>query len=67
MRCRCHLDDLAQIHHGNARADVLDQAQVVRNEKIGELELPLQIDQQVDHLRLHRDVEGRHRFIQHEK
>ena len=35
----------------------------VRYEEIGQTEFALEVDQQVDHLGLHRDVEGRDRFV----
>ena len=63
-RGRSHLDDLPQIHHRDAAADVLDQPQIVRDEQVGQLQLLLQIHQQVDHLRLHRDVERRDRLVE---
>ena len=40
-------------------ADVLDDREVVRDEEVGEAELRLQVHEQVDDLRLHRDVERR--------
>ena len=46
---------------------MLDQPQVVRDEQVGQLQLLLQIHQQVDDLRLHREVERRHRFVEHQK
>ena len=58
-----HLDDAAEIHDGDAVADVLDHGEVVGDEQVGELELLLQVDQQVDDLRLDRDVERRHRLV----
>ncbi len=36
---RAELDDLAEIHDGDAVADVLDRAQVVRHEQVGQVEL----------------------------
>src|SRR5882757_7310053 len=44
-------------------ADMGDDGEVVRDEQIGEAVLALQVDQQVDHLRLDRDVDRRYRFI----
>lgn len=38
---RRNLDDVAQIHHSNAVADVFDNAQVVRNEDVRQLIFPL--------------------------
>ena len=43
--------------------DVPHQPQIVRNEQVGQLQLLLQIHQQVDDLRLDRDVERRHRLV----
>ena len=42
---------------------MLDDGDVVGNEEIGEAELALQIAEQVDDLRLHRDVERRNRLV----
>jgi hypothetical protein len=38
-------------------------AEVVRDEQVGEPELVLQVHQQVQHLRLHRNVERRDRLV----
>jgi hypothetical protein len=46
------LDDFSQIHHRDSTAEVLDQPEVVRDEQIRQIELLLQIDEQIDHLRL---------------
>ena len=43
--------------------DVLDDADVVRDEQVGQAELALQLAQQVQDLRLHRDVERRGRLV----
>ena len=63
LRGASHFDDPAQIHYGDAARNVTHQPQVVRNEQVGQLQLLLQIHQQVDHLRLDRDVERRHRLV----
>ena len=60
---RRQLDDAAEIHHGDAMADVLHHREIVRDEQVGDPELLLQVDHQVDHLRLHRHVERRHRLV----
>src|SRR6516164_1231586 len=39
----CRLDDAAEIHHGDATADMLDDGQVVRYEEISEGKFLLQI------------------------
>src|SRR5215472_8100282 len=46
---RGELDNAAEIHHGDTIADVLDDRQIVRDEKIRQPELALQVDQQIDH------------------
>jgi hypothetical protein len=58
-----HFDDLAEVHHRHARGDVLHHRQVVSDKDIGQAEAPLQVLQQVDDLRLDRDVERRHRLV----
>jgi hypothetical protein len=42
---------------------VAHHAQIVRHEQIGQAELILQIRQQVDDLRLYRDIKCRDRFV----
>ncbi len=49
----------AQKHHGNPMADTLDDRHVVADEQVGQPELLLQVEHEVDDLRLDRDVEGR--------
>ena len=57
------LHDAPKIHHSNAVADVLDYCEIMRNEKIGEVELVLQFRKQIDDLRLDRHVERRNRLV----
>ena len=64
---RADLDDLAEIHHGDTMADAFDDGHVVRDEEIGELHLRLQLEHQVDHLRLDRNVERRDRLVRHDQ
>ena len=45
-------DELAEIHHSDAVADMLHDREVVGDEQIGEPETALQVLQQVDNLRL---------------
>ena len=52
------LDDATVLHHGDVVGQVLDDAEVVSDEEVGDAELRLQVPQQVQDLRLHRDVEG---------
>ena len=58
------LDDRAQIHDRDARRDLAHHAQIMGDEDIGEVEPLLQIGQQVDDLRLHRDIERRDRLVE---
>ena len=51
------------LHDGDAVADAFDDAHVVADEEIGQTQLLLQFHQQVDHLRLDGNVEGRDGFI----
>ena len=57
------LDDLAEVHHRDPVGDVLHDAEVVRDEQVGQAELGLQVLQQVDDLRLDRDVERADRLV----
>src|SRR5918995_1459321 len=57
------LHDLAQIHHGHPVRDVLDHGEVVGYEDVGQVEFPLEVLQQVDDLRLDRDVECADRLV----
>ena len=60
---RCDLDDPAEVHHRDAIRDVADDREIVGDEHVGEVELALQLDQQVQHLRLDRDVERGDRLV----
>ena len=53
------LDDLAEVHDRDAVAEELDGREVVRDEEAGEAEVALEVAQQVEDRRLHRDVERR--------
>ena len=57
------LDNAAEIHDGDAVAEMLDHGEIVRDEEIGEAEPAAQLHEQVQHLRLDRDVERRHRLV----
>ena len=45
---------LTEIHHGNTIGEVAHYGEVVRDEQVGDAEAFLEVLQQVDHLRLHR-------------
>ncbi len=53
----------AEVHDEHVVRDMPDDAEVVRNEEIGEAEFVLQVGNEVQHLRLHRDVERRNRLV----
>src|SRR5215831_169051 len=56
---RCRLDDAAEIHDGDAPADMFDDRQIMGDEEISESKLLLQVFQQIDDLGLDRDVKRR--------
>ncbi len=55
---RGQFDDFAEIHHRDPVAHVLDHAEIVGDEEVGEPVLLLEFEKEVQHLRLHRDIEG---------
>ena len=57
------LHRVAEIHDEHVVRDVPHDAEVVRDEEVGEPELLLQVGQQVQHLGLDRDVERRDRLV----
>ena len=64
---RPDLDDLAEVHHADAVAHVLDRVDVVRDEQVRQVELVLQVVEQLQDLRAHRQVERRGRLVQHDE
>jgi len=56
-------NDFAEIHHHHAMADVLDHREIVRDEEIRDTMLLLQIAEQIDDLRLNRNVQRAHRLV----
>jgi hypothetical protein len=57
------LDDLAEVHDGNAVRCVADHGEIVRDEDQRQTKVALQILEQVDDLGADRHVERRDRFI----
>ena len=57
------LDDLAGVHHGDAVADAGDDAEVVGDQQHADVEPALQVGEQIEDLRLDRDVEGGGRLV----
>ena len=64
---RSLLDDLAEVHDGDAVAHVADDAEIVRDEDVGQPAPLLQIPQEVEHLGLHRDVERRDGLVEQQQ
>ena len=64
---RADLDHLAEIHHRHPVADEADHVEIVADEQVGEVELLLEVHQQVQHLGLHRFIQGRDRLIKHDE
>ena len=60
---RPRLDDAAQVHHRDPLGDLPHDGEVVGDEEVGQPAVALQVGQQVEHLRLHRDVERRDRLV----
>ena len=60
---RGDLDDRPEVHDGDAVGDVTHDREVVRDEEVGEVELRLERLEQVEDLRLDRDVERGDRLV----
>ncbi len=60
---RCELDELAEVHHGDAVAEKLDRSQVVRDEEAAEAHVALEVAQEVEDRCLNRHVERRHGLV----
>jgi len=58
-----HLYDLAAVEHGYPVADVLNNAEVVADEKVGDTGALLDLLQQREHSRLRCDVKRARRFV----
>ena len=56
-------DDPTEVHHRHPVGDVPHHRQVVGDEDVGDLQLLLQLVEQVEHLRLHGQVQRRHGFV----
>ena len=54
----------AEVHHHHLVGDVPHHREIVADEEIGEAELVLQVGEDVQHLRLDRDVERRYRLVE---
>ena len=63
-RVWAHLDDAAEVHDRNPVGDVLDHLEVVADEEVGEVQLLLDVEQEVEDLAAHGHVEGRRRLVE---
>ena len=61
------LNDLPQIHDGDPVAHVADHPQVMGDEEIGQVKLPLQALQQIEDLSPYGNIQGRNRLIRDHK
>ncbi len=57
------LDDASQVHHRDGVADMLDDREIVRDEDVGQAQALAQFDEEVENLRLNRNIESRDRLI----
>ena len=57
------LDDAPEVHHGDAVADDPGEREVVGDEDVGDAELLLLLDHQLEDVVADRDVEARHRLV----
>ena len=60
-------DDAAEIHDGDPVGDVPHHGEVVADEEVGEGEALLQVGEEIEDLRLDRDVERRQRLVRHDE
>jgi len=61
------LADLPQEHHADPVGDVLHDAEVVGDEQVCQAQLFLEVGQQVEDLRLDRDVQGGDGLVAHDE
>ena len=60
------LHHAAEVEDGDPVGQVADDAEVVRDEEVGDALLALEVDEQVQDRRLHRHVEGRRGLVAHD-
>ena len=61
------LHNAPPVHDRHSGAEKSDHRKVVGDEEVGEIVLPLELAQEIQNLRLDRDVEGRDRFVEHDE
>jgi len=64
---RGHLHNFPEIHHRHMITEILNHREIVRDKKIGQSELFLQIAQEAEDLRPDRDIQSRNRLIQNDE
>src|SRR5262245_32062968 len=67
LKALSYFYDLSQIHHRDLLADVRDRRQIVGDEQIAHTQPPLNLFQQTYDVRSDRDVQRRHRLIEHDE
>ena len=60
---RSHFHDPTQVHDRDRVADILHHREIVADEDVRQIPLPLQADHQIQHLTLHRHVQRGDRFV----
>ena len=67
LRAKADLDDAAEVHDGDAVAEVFDHSQVVRDEEVGEAEVFLEVVEKIENLRLNGNIQSADWFVAHDK
>ncbi len=60
---RTDFDETSQIHNPNEVRYALDDRNIVTDEEEGQSQVRLQFCEEIQHLRLHRDIERRDRLV----
>ena len=63
LRARADFNDTPQIHYGDTVANPLDHRHIMTDEQEGKPFVALQVNQQIDDLRLYGNVQRRYRFV----
>lgn len=63
---RSKLDDFAEVHDGDPIRDVFNHRKIVGDEDEREVHLSTKLREQVENLRLNRNIEGGHGFVGYE-
>ena len=61
--CGSSFDDASEIHHADFMREIFHHREVVGDEQIAQIQLPLQRLQQIQNLRLHRNIQRAGRFV----